>query len=196
MVKAGQGFPKKMLMTHKYCEHFTMTSTSSVIAKKQVSCNGMYDPDAGHQPLYFDQMTALYDHYTVIGSKIRAVVTPTTATDESVMFGIYLDDDTNTTTVGGIDTLREQSSGYGKVISAGAVRPTYFQRKWSAKKTFGGSILGNDNLQGTVAANPTEQTYFTLAVQSFDTAVTTAVNVAIEVTYIAIWDELKEVAQS
>ena len=38
------------------------------------SANGLYDPDitgVGHQPVGFDQMGQMFDHYTVIAAKIR-----------------------------------------------------------------------------------------------------------------------------
>ena len=37
----------------------------------------MFHPDkssVGHQPMYFDQLQAIYDHFTVINSRIK--VTP------------------------------------------------------------------------------------------------------------------------
>ena len=37
--------------------------------------NSLFDPDqtgTGHQPYYFDQFAALYNRYTVLGSKLTA----------------------------------------------------------------------------------------------------------------------------
>lgn len=49
--------------------------TASSIASYSFSANGLYDPDisgTGHQPLYFDNLSALYSKYVVQYSKIRA----------------------------------------------------------------------------------------------------------------------------
>lgn len=196
-VPIGLGFPKRMVMTHKYSEFFELTSTLGVINKKLISCNGMYQPDqvGGHQPLYFDQMTALYDHYTVIGSKIKITVTPKAANEDACFVGCYLDDDTTTTNISGISVLNEQTSGKIRLIPPNSNNCVYFTRKWGAKKTFGGSVLGNDNLQGNVSGNPAEQTWYALAVQSAS-AVDSTVIVNIEVSYIAVWDELRDMAAS
>jgi len=200
-VSAGLGFPKRMVMTHKYVELINLTSTSGVIQKYLYSANGMYDPNitgTGHQPTYFDQMSALYNHYTVIGSKIKVRVTPV-ATNEDVSYvGMYLDDDTTTTNIIDTSTLGEATKGTVRQIPPNSNNSYYFSGKWSAKKTFGGSILGNDNLQGNIAANPTEQSYWVLASQAGGglAAVDTSVQCYIEISYIAVWEELKQVAQS
>lgn len=195
-VPVGLGFPKRMVMTHKYCEFVEVTSTLGVIQKKQISCNGMYQPDAGgHKPMYFNQMIALYDHYTVIGSKVKITAIPKAANEDAVFVGIYKDDDSTTSNITGISVLNENTSGTVRLLAPNANNPVRFSKKWSAKKTFGGSILGNDNLQGNASGNPTEQTFYTLAVQTA-TAADATVIFNIEVTYIAVWDELKELASS
>lgn len=198
-VKAGLGFPKRILMTHRYCESVALTSTAGVINKYQFSCNGMYDPNitsTGHQPYYFDEMTNLYNHYTVIGSKIKVTVTPASANTTGTYVGIYKDDDATTTNISDITVLAEQSQKAIRAFNVGATDPVFLVSKWSAKKTFGGSILGNDNLQGSVSANPAEQTNYTLAVQGFSAGANNSVTFLVEITYIAVWDELKTPAQS
>jgi len=197
-VPVGLGFPKRMVMTHRYTEQIPVTSTLGVIGKYQFSCNGMYDPNitgTGHQPMYFDQMSALYNHYTVIGSQIKITVSPSTTNEDGFYTGCYLDDDTSTTTVTDITAVSEATSGKIRMHSPNAQVPYIYTRKWSAKKTFGGSILGNDNLQGTPGGNPAEQTYYTFAMQSFG-ADTTFATLLVEYTFIAVWEELKQVTQS
>lgn len=197
-VPVGLGFPKRMVMTHRYTEQVATTSTLGVIGKYQFSANGMFDPNitgVGHQPMYFDQMSALYNHYTVIGSKVKITVSPSTTNEDGFYTGVYLDDDTSTTNVSDITAVSEASSGKIRMFSPNADTPHVYYLNWSAKKTFGGSILGNDNLQGSISGNPTEQTFYTFAIQSFG-ADTTFATLLVEYTYIAVWDELKQVAQS
>lgn len=198
MVRLGLGLPKKVCVTHRYSTAVTLTSTAGVIGVQRFSCNGMFDPDitnVGHQPLYFDQFTALYDHYTVIGSKITVKVAPTASGDEPCQIALFLNDDT-TLTPTDVNGVGEQSSGKIKLIAPNSNNVMTLTKKWSAKKTFGGSILGNDNLQGTSAANPTEQTYYDIVLQSVTGGVTTACVLQCFIEYIAIWDELKDIAQS
>jgi len=197
-VPVGLGFPKRMVMTHRYTEQVPVTSTLGVIGKYQFSCNGMFDPNitgTGHQPMYFDQMSALYNHYTVIGSKLKITVSPSVTNEDGFYTGCYLDDDTTTSNITDITAVSEATSGKIRMFSPNAQVPHVYNRKWSAKKTFGGSVLGNDNLQGTPAGNPSEQTYYTFAIQSFG-ADTTFATLLVEYTFIAVWEELKQVAQS
>lgn len=197
-VPIGLGFPKKMIITHKYCENIAVTSNAGVLAKYQFSCNGMFDPNqtgTGHQPYYFDQMSALYDHYHVIGSRIKYTIVPYNTNTVPAYVGVYIDDDTTTTNITDISVLAEQSKCRFKTMTLNVNRPVYLNSRWSAKKAFGGSVLGNNSLQGTTTANPTEQQFYTLGIQSFGIT-TGSFNVAVEVEYIAVWAEIKEVVQS
>jgi len=174
-----------------------MSSPSGALSNYQFSCNGLYDPNisgTGHQPLYFDQMTALYNHYTVIGSKINIRVVPTAASEDLFYAGAYINDDA-TAIYSDHSAITENSLGVGKVVPASSQDVTSFSRKWSAKKMFGGSVLNNTLMKGTSVANPTEQSYYNLVVQAIGTASVTA-TVFVDITYIAVWTELKEVAQS
>jgi len=197
-VPVGLGFPKRMVMTHKYADSLALTSTLGAIGKHLFSCNGMFDPNAsggGHQPLYYDQMAALYNHYTIIGSRIKLTVTPQNSTEDTYYIGCWLDDDTTTTNITSLTDIAERTSGKLRLISSNSNNVYRFSNNWSAKKTFGGSILGNDNLQGTIGANPAENTYFGIGIQTAS-ANTAVCEVLIEITYIAVWEELKDVAAS
>lgn len=198
ITSTGIGFPKKMMMTHKYQETVSLTIPFSVgMVRQFMSCNGMYDPNVslgGHQPLYFDQMSALYDHYVVVGSKITVTFPP--PADSNMNVGIYIDDDANNTFTSS-DTVAEQTQATRKLLSPNATYPIRLTKKWSAKKYFGGSILANTELQGTSTTNPTEQSYYFIYCQS-QTSPTAAYtyNLIVSIEYIAIWKELKEVASS
>lgn len=203
MVRSGVGFPKKMLMTHKYREVVNITSSAGVIQKYQFSCNGLFDPNitgSGQQPYYFDQLTALYDHYCVIGSKAKfTIATPGNTAPYGVC--VYIDDDTTTSNVNDIVIAGENTSGKRiKMAAVPQTRPMIENIKWSAKKYFGKGVLANDELQGTSSANPTEQSFYTVAVQGFVGSGVTAPDVKAvilaEIEYIVVWKELKEVAGS
>ena len=198
-VSAGLGFPKKMLMTHKYNEVITHTSTSGAVAFFKFNCNGMYDTNnsgVGIQPYYFDSMIGLYDHYTVIGSKIKIKVVPVTVPAVSFQVSLSQNDD-NSQTNASLSGTATQSSGSIFIFPAGSTDTVKtLTNKWSAKKTFGGSVLGNDNLQGTSSANPTEVTMWSIGLQALDATSTISVYIMVEIEFIAVWDELKDVIQS
>lgn len=197
IVSTGMGFPKKMLMTHKYREIVDVTSTLGVINSHLWRCNGMFDPSftgTGHQPMYFDQMAVLYDHYVVIGSKIRLSVTPKQAVaDSSFICGFVNDDSTITST--SLEAISEATQGKRIIqLPAGNNTVSFINMRWSAKKFFGGSILSNPELQGTAISDPLEQSTFAFVAQSSGGTIT--YKVVAEIEYIAVWKELKELASS
>lgn len=195
--KLGKGLPSKIVITHKYVENVNLTSTAGALATYQFSANGMFDPNitgVGHQPMYFDQLSALYDHYHVIGSKATVRIIPGTANEDQYSIAFYMEDDT-TVTPSTVAELQETTNAKIKFVAPNYNFTTFMKQNWSAKKTFGGSVMANDSLKGTPAANPAEQSYYTLAVQAGG-ATTVALNVQWEIEYIAVWNELKVIAGS
>lgn len=195
-VNAGLGFPKRMTMSHKYHELVSLNSTSGTTAFYKFLCNSMYDPNltsTGHQPLYFDQMSSIYDHYTVIGAKISVKIIPTSNAGGAFFASLSQNDDS--IQVATIDATIEQGGSGVRLFNSNMTSPVYpvMINKWSAKKTFGGSVLANDNLQGTALSSPSEQTVWCIAIKPCDnfTNINTYVDVTIQ--YIAVWDELKDV---
>ena len=199
MLSLSAGFPNKILVKHKYCQNVGLTSTTGTFASTQFKCNGMFQPPAsgGHQPMYFDQMTALYDHFVVIASKCKIIVSPDSASamTKPAVVGLYVNDDTSvqyTSTTG----VQEYQKGKTKLINWNAVKPISLSEYWSAKKYFGKNPLSNDNLQGSASADPAEMSYYTICLQDVTTTQTCTVDILVEIEYIAIWKELKDISQS
>jgi len=194
----GMGFPKMLKMTHKYVDTVALSSTLGVINFYSFSTNGMFDPNisgTGHQPYYFDQLSAIYDHYCVIGSKIKFTVINSGNTDPAYGLATFVDDDTTTTATTLDEVVERQTGKLVKVAPANNTRTLTLTETWSAKKYFGKDPLDNDELQGTIAANPVEQSYFKIAVQANSTGNVTCVITA-EIEFIAVWKEIHEITQS
>lgn len=185
------GFPRRMYISHRYVEIVTLTSTASSVASNLHRCNGMYDPNytgTGHQPMYFDNLAAIYDHYTVVKSTCKIIVTPATSNSNPIQLCGYVDDDTTVAT--SIEQAAEQGDGVYRTMAQATNQVTSINLEWSARKYFGGDALSNDNLQGTGTSDPTEQSFFTLLMQVSGGS-TQSVYATFEITYYAIWDELK-----
>lgn len=197
MVTLGRGFPKMIKATHTYVDNVTFSGVSGVSGNYLFSCNGMYDPNitgTGHQPMYFDQFTPLYDHYCVIGSKIDVKILSGTTSTVPYCAGIYINDDTSVLT--NFTQQNEQPTAHYVFVPFAQNNQIRLTNSWSAKKYFSQNPLANDELQGTIAANPVEQSYFDVYVSALDGSSSVSVFCEVTVTYIAIWKELKEVAQS
>jgi len=191
------GFPKQLRLKHRYVESIVLTTGTGLLGTYQFSVNGLYDPNitgTGHQPMYFDQLAAIYNHYTVVKSKIS--VKCTSGVSGVQLIGCYIEDDT-TITPTSAQAAAEQSSAVSRILSpAGVEGALQFSKAWNAVQAFGPNPLANDNLQGTSGANPTEQQYFTVFTQDVAAAsiVTVAFTAVIE--YETIWDELKNLNSS
>lgn len=192
------GFPKKILVKHRYATAVGINASTGTLVSTQISCNGLYQPNVGgHQPMYFDQLTPLYDHYCVIGSKIKVIASPDSATSitKPLVFGLYVNDDTSGY-ASNMQAVQEFQQGKTKVLNYNATRPVTLSARWSAKKFFSKNPLANPELQGTSSSNPTEQSFFQICAQDITQAVNATLDVWVEVEYIAIWKELKDIAQS
>lgn len=199
----GKAFPSKLVMTHRYVSNYAEQTTTAAGFAINILANGMYDPEpalGGHQPLCFDQMAAIYDHYTVIGSKIKWTVTRTGGDPGAPLFMCaYLNDD-NTTTSPSMLALAEQNRTRILVDAPGDAewgnsRNRVIRQKFSARRMFGKGSLTNTLLQGTATTDPTEIATFQLHTYT-PSPNTVNFNVLVEVEYIAVWTEQKEIAQS
>lgn len=127
------------------------------------SANGLYDPDitgTGHQPIGFDQLMALYDHYTVIGAKIRCYFNNKDTSNPQ--FGAVIVRDSNTPTA---DTRQIVENGYidmaqlatfGTGGDKGQVATSVDISKYLGRT----SALADPQLKGSVTSNPVEEVYF------------------------------------
>lgn len=197
IVQMGTGFPKQMIMSHKYCEDVSFASTLGGIGKYKFCCNGIFDPNltgSGHQPFGTDQNYLLYNHSFVLSSKIKFTILPQVGA-ASFAYGIMIDDDTtNTFTV--YDQIAEQSLSKVRYCPANNSSPRTLTMNWNAKKIFGGDILDNTSLKGTSTANPSEQSIYTIFIQSADGITTVTTQLMVEIIYTVQWLELKDLAQS
>jgi len=192
------GFPRQIQMRHKYCETTNLAGALGVMGHFRIRVNGMFDPNitgTGHQPMYFDQLANLYDHYCVIGSKIELRFIPNSLSEEPIAYGCFINDD-NSTTPTSINELIENSLAVVNYTAFGNDTPGILVNKWSAKKYFGKTLLSNTDLQGTPAANPNEQSYYNIFLQAVDLLSATSITVSVSIEYIAIWKELKDIAGS
>lgn len=193
----GKGFPKKLVETHKYAELVNLaTGAAGAQASYTFSCNGLYDPNitgTGHQPMYFDQLSAIYDHYCCVASKISVRFCPQTTTVPCLV-AVYVNDDSTVTP--NIQGAIEQSTGVTALLGPNTDLTKQLKLSWNAKSYFGKDPLSNTELQGTASANPTEQSFYTITIDSAAQAIATTVVVLVEIEYTAVWKEVKDLTSS
>ncbi len=192
-----------------YCEHaLGLTApVSGNVVTYFFSANGMFDPNitgTGHQPIGFDQQMLLYEQATVVRSSIEVVFN--IGPGLTVMCGVALFPDVSAVT----DPQDLYENGLIKVIPITSGSNT-FQNQYmrttvrldcDVAKYFGRptqqSLLNDDNLYTTAAANPVEQVYYGIVAWQInqDGTTTTTVGFQVLLSYDAIFWEPRKLASS
>lgn len=199
-----QPFPKILRNTVRYCDSFSITSTkpSAVPNYFAFVCNGLFDPNnttAGHQPMYFDQIMTIYDHYHVIGATITVSIQNVPIDGYTITSGMFIDDDNAPSIVSRNNCVERAVGGRGvwmKTAMGGPVNSMTLH--WSANKAFGvENVLTRDDLGGNSGANPTENQCFIVWNQvSSDTPAGGIVYYDCIIDYDVLWTELATLGES
>ena len=143
-------------MTHRYTQRKGVSGAANF--QELWSCNGLFAPavgGGGHQPLYYDQLTAIYNHYTVVASRIKAWFVCLDQTGNIAWYpSVGIDDDSVPSGNMGITQEEGRTVNSGLALTQGRV---VLRKSWKPKASYGGDPLGDPNLQGTISANPTER---------------------------------------
>lgn len=193
----NQPFPQQLVATLRYSEIVGIATNIGGVGEYVFRTNSLYDPNytsTGHQPMYFDQYMTVYNHYTVLKSKIT-VQSMDLATGKPYVCSIWVDDDaTGGITAGSM--IAERPGAYSTIVRpADGVIPV-LQKTWSAAETFPGDALARNELQGNAGASPTEESYFFIAVDGTTVLANEGVIVRVLIEYTALFDEWKSIAQS
>lgn len=198
--------PKKMLAKLKYYTFVDLNPALAGVAGHLFRANSVYDPDftaVGHQPRGFDQIMPMYEHFTVIKSKISAfpINVPTTTTARGYMYGLTLQNSLTGLTAGAAEGGTNVCE-YPKVKFT-ALPTTYTNRlktlklSYSPKKFLGISKpLSEDTIKGTDSSNPTEDVGFGLymwAESSFDPE---SIRFVVYLEYVVVFTEPRQPLES
>jgi len=166
------------------------------------SANGIFDPNrtgTGHQPIGFDQMMLMYEQFCVIRSHIKVTFL---ASDEPARVAILLSPDTNappSITAAMENGLITTTSILGSGTDAGSNRMKTLQLSCDIPKYFGKSyqsILADPLQSGNIAADPSEQVYFQIAVWDPFSDQSTTVGFDVTISYDVMYWEPKKLASS
>lgn len=205
------GFPNKHTVRLKYCDFITLNATSSGSAVPLIyhfRANSLYDPDltsSGHQPRGYDELSQIYDHFCVIGSKIK--VSFENDKDHVQQAGQYcflMLQDTNNTPTSLIDILEESNKNKVAYKQRNSVssRNIVLTKKFSPYKMFGlsrkDSLLNNIALNCRTNTNPAEDATFTLGIACASTTTTDPppVIARVEIEYLAVFTEKRPMSMS
>lgn len=168
-------YPTTKLCKLRYCEEIPMDAAAGGLSLYEFAANGLYDPNlssTGHQPRQFDEIMKAYDHYEVLGSKITVKhISSSSTTLIPAVFGVALSDTTGRLvgrTLEDIWECRLVKNRNIKQIKGRMHGGEYVTQTFSAKKFFGKARMGDDEMQGSAAANPAEGAIFEIFCSSVD----------------------------
>ncbi len=194
--------PNSRLVKHTYFDQdvYLNPGTGGQPANYVFSCNGMYDPDisgVGHQPLGFDSLTPLYNHYTVIGMKITYQFL---TQDNSYTHIVSAKLSTDTTGVTDMTNLIENGKCRWRMVAPGNQGVKTFGRVTLAVNPNRflaiSKPLSEDDLKGTAASNPTKTCYVILSCGPLQGIDSYGVRGTVKIEYTAIWTSPKLLTES
>jgi len=195
-VVSNAGFPPTILFSHRLFLQGGIT-TSTTLQAYRISVNGLFNPDftggSGAQPMFFDQLTPIYNHYRVLGSRIRWQIVNLINNNMATRIGVYLNDDTSAVPSG--QAAIEHRTGQHQILPCGNDSKVVFEQKWSINEYFPRQKF-DDELKGTPAANPNEQMYFLLHARPMDNTTAVSIQFTAVIDYITEWSEIKDVTSS
>lgn len=193
------GMPQQRRAYMRFCEQVNLTVTSGILTSNVFRANSLYDPDysqTGHSPMSFNQWAALFNHYVVTGSRIKATLLSDTSNSSPVSFGAYL---TDTFTVPYTDwaSFREAKKGSVQNYIGRQSKSRSVVSKFSAKKFFNVKDVkdNTDRIGAAVTTNPTEEAFFIIWCNTLDSGSDTY-QVLVEIDYIADFSEPKDLTTS
>lgn len=192
---------QKQVVKHKYAQRIEGNPSLGTIYTWVFSANGMYDPDisgTGNQPIAFDQMTPLYDHYTVIGAKIIVDFAARNEETTNCICGIAIRD--TSTTSSNVELYLENPSVKYKMLQSaqGGKTVQRVMQKVSPHKWLGRSKpLTDDELRGNATSNPSETVDFHVFVAPHGAASDPGpIDILVTIQYIAVWTEPRPLSRS
>lgn len=207
---AINGFPDRYAARLRYTQFVELNMTaigSGVGVQHRFRANSLYDPDfdtTGAQPRGFDQLAAIYDHYTVIGSRMKVSFNQDVDTVQNV--GCYcfsnLQDTANA--LPSLVDMCEQRKSNCKYMArnTSSSRPLTLVESYSPYKMFGipkkDSIVSNSRLTAQVQSNPLEDAIYAVGLICERTTTTdpSPIIARVDIEFICIFTELRPIRQS
>lgn len=163
--------PFKLVTNLSYHSNYTTGAggAAGAMTVRIYNAGGLYDPDysgTGHQPLGFDQIMPMYDHYVVLGATIMVKAAPGTSTYNNTIVGV---------SGNAIVTLKTSAQDYQEaacctwdIMSTYTNIPTRGRliQGYNPKVHLGiSNPLSSDKLQGTISAVPADNWFWHVFVQ-------------------------------
>jgi hypothetical protein len=192
----GVGFPNAMLANVRYHDTYAISSTVGSVGKQLIRWNSTFDPDysgVGHQPLYRDTYTSIYDHYVVVSASVEIKFSSTGTS--SFIVGCLTDDDASTSST--VNTLCEQATGQSVLLPpiAGSLSTCTLRMSWDCKKVLGFDPFKSELAKTPAGSDPAEDSFLVIWAATTDST-TAAIACTVTLVQHVLWTELSTPTQS
>lgn len=192
------------LQRHRYCDYVSLTTSGVSPVEYVFRLNSMFDPDStgtGHQPMRFDQMSAFFANYCVVGAKvnIRYVGYNDTGVQAPPFVATFTQHDGNSL---GTNWQDRVENGKGKSI---LINPSLASHKsmtlyYSMKKIFNVTNIKDnfDRLGASTGSNPSQVAFGILSIDPLSNVGGTSYTHQFMVTidFLTLWSNPPAIAQS
>lgn len=197
LVPSAKGFPSQIKTVMCYREQYVSINPGAggLAASHVFAANGLYDPNitgGGHQPVGFDQMMDMYDHYVVTRAKIVVTFTNQDTSNRQTVALAVVDDSTTYTDIRRLieagncafaDLDVSPTSNAQKTLTLECDVMNYQGRRGK---------LSDPELKGSATTNPTELVTFQLYVEPHTAVDSSAVGCNITIYYDSVFIERKK----
>ena len=185
-------FPNKIICRHRYCQTFTLDGGVGSASSFSLGLNNLYEPiAAGHQPMGFDQMSALYQKYKVLGAKVTATFANVSNTLDTGNQYVGLQIHENSSyTPSYISQIVERGRCAYKLLGLanGGHDTCTLTVNWSGKEWYGKNNYSGQDVAGSVSSNPSESCYVAVfSAADYDGQNPGGCDVMVRIDYIVEW---------
>lgn len=165
------GFAKATMVKLRYAEEFSLDATAGSLTYYAFRANSIFDPNytgTGHQPMNFDAWALIYNHYTVLSSKVTLyAINETNANITPGYFGVVLSDDP--TVVSGYSSVTDIFENpntsnprlAGSIVTGPPSAQKTVTKSFSANSFFGTTNVEDGGAYGAlVATNPGKEAFY------------------------------------
>lgn len=193
------GFPNSIITKLRYCDVLGLSSGTGAVNSTIFRANGIYDPDytnAGHQPMWRDNYAAIYDFYTVLGSKITVTFHSRSATN-GLIVGIIGSDSSSLSST--LNTLLEQNNSVHSITGSVNSQPIQLEMTYSPMENLGADVKNEDAAMTAVGSDPSAGEgvyYYGVYVSTEDGASTAVCSIVVEIEYTVKFTYLSKQVQN
>jgi len=195
----GFGFPDQLKACLRYKENGVSFTASTTPAAQVYRLNSLFDPNltgTGHQPNYFDQLSAVYGFYCVTAARMKCqVLNEGTVEVDCVL--VYSDINTSTQTVENLSEARWSKNIVAGIQSSGKSVVSFTLGTASIANLTGEKFLNTDPDQyAAVTANPADTIVGIFKMAAADGVTNVKAIVNFELSFDCIFKDLTPVAES